>query len=327
VALSLSIIIVNWNVWDDLHECLVSIFSSSYSEEMEVILVDNASNDRSVVNTQIDFPRVKIIANSKNAGFSKANNQGLAIAKGEFVLFLNPDTVLAPNTLEKCIVAIRSDPGIGLLGCKIFYPDGRIQVECARNFPSLAALFWESFYLHMLFPKNRYFGKTMMTYWDHQDSRDVPCISGAFMLGPASLLKEIGGMDDSVFMFLDDIDLCYRIHEQGKRIYYLADVSILHKVGDSQKKYSAPLIGAIAEGLYIFFKKHHGALSASLCWFILLVQGAFRLPLSILLFLFTYLFPRLKPKLRKACNPVHHWYLLKWALASHRKRHRFGVTS
>ena len=201
----LSVIIVSYNVREDLRECLKSVYASEKSEGLQVIVVDNVSKDDTVQMVQQEFPQVELICNHENLGFPKANNQALAAARGTFTLFLNPDTVVMPDTLSTCVRYLREHADIGLLGCKVLYPDGSIQYECARNFPSLEAMVWEAFYLHMLFPKNKHFGKTLMSYWDHQDSREVPCLIGAFMLGRSLMLQEIGGMDESIFMFLEDM--------------------------------------------------------------------------------------------------------------------------
>jgi GT2 family glycosyltransferase len=313
MSITLSIIIVNWNVWDDLRECFESIFASSFSEEMEVILVDNASTDQSVVNTQSDFPAVKVIANSINVGFPKANNQALTIAKGEFILFLNPDTVLRPDTLSGCVSTLRSQKDIGLLGCKIRYPDGSIQYEGARNFPSLRSIFWEVFYLHMLFPKSSLFGEKLMGDWDHETSRDVPCLLGAFMMGRRSLLEDMGGMDESVFMFLEDVDMCFRIVKSGWRIHYLADFCVIHKSMQSQKKKKRPMTYENATARYEFFKKHYGSTMALASRLLLFLKGAVRLLISFFLLPISILFPGLLTKFRNAHTPIVQLDLLMWA--------------
>lgn len=312
MTMTLSIIIVNWNVWEDLQECLQSIYASNFLEEMEVILVDNASSDRSVENTQDAFPEVKIISNSINLGFSKANNQALAIAKGEFVLFLNPDTVLMQDTLFGCVSNIRSQKNIGLLGCKILYPDGSIQYECARNFPSLLSTLWSAFYLHMIFPKSEIFGEELMGYWDHMTSRDVPCLVGAFMLIRRSIALKLEGMDENVFMFLDDVDLCFRVKKEGWRIYYLADFELVHKSMKSQNILRLPMTSENATAKYEFFKKHYGLTAARICRLILLVQGVFRLMVSFVFLPIAFISPRLRKKLRNTHKTVVHWNLIKW---------------
>lgn len=313
MSVTLSILIVNWNVWNDLRECLESIFASSFAEEVEVVLVDNASTDGSVPNVRSTFPAVKVIANSANVGFPKANNQALAVAQGEFVLFLNPDTVLPPDTLSGCVSALRSQADIGLLGCKIRYPDGNIQYEGARNFPSLRTIFWEVFYLHMLFPGHPVFGEKLMGDWDHEASRDVPCLLGAFMMGRRSLLQDMGGMDESVFMFLEDVDLCFRTIKSGWRIHYLADYHIIHKSMQSQKKKKRPMTYENATARYEFFRKHHGPVMAMASRLLLLLKGVVRFLTSLLLFPVSLPFPRLQERLRNAHKPMVQLDLLKWA--------------
>ncbi len=307
----LSIMIVSWNVREDLCKCLGSIYASDFSDSLDVIVVDNASQDGTVEMIHQVFPNVNLITNSRNVGFPKANNQALAVAQGEFVLYLNPDTVVSPSTLSTCVQFLRENKDIGLLGCKVLYPDGSVQYECARNFPSLTTMIGEAFYLHMLFPKNPYLGRTLMGYWDHQDSRDVPCLIGAFMLGRRSVVQSLGGMDESVFMFFEDTDLCYRVKQQGWRVFYLANASVIHVSGQSQKRYSGQLEYSKAKARYAFFKKHVGTGRAISCWFILVIQGIFRLTMSLILFPIIRLFPWTKSWLRTAGTPSKHWALIK----------------
>ena len=175
-------------------------------------------------------------------------------------------------------------------------------------------MIWEAVYLHRLLPKNRRFGKTQMSYWDHEDSREVPCISGAFMLTRRSILTGIGGMDESVFMFMEDVDLCYRIGAAGWKVFYLSDVSIIHKGGRSQQSYARSLQPMNAEAKYTFFRKHSGLAAAEVCRLIFLVQSVFRLTVSLLLFPVIAAFPRTKGTLRGLWIVTDHWNLLQWAL-------------
>jgi GT2 family glycosyltransferase len=311
---SLSVIIVSYNVRDDLRECLTSVYAIDSADTLQVIVVDNGSKDGTVEMVQRQFPQVDLICNRDNIGFPRANNQALDHARGTFTLYLNPDTVVMRETLSTCVRYIREHPDVGLLGCKVTYPDGSIQYECARNFPTLEARIWEAFYLHMLFPRHRRFGKTLIGYWDHEDSREVPCLVGAFMLSRLTILKALGGMDESVFMFMEDLDLCYRVRTAGWKVFYLSDVAIVHKTGRSQKRYSGSLASTNAEAIYGFFKKHSTPTSARTCRFILLVQGLFRFTVSLVLFPVSYAFPRTRRRLRGACVPSGHWHLLKWAI-------------
>ena len=311
---TLTVVIVSYNVCGDLRECLRSVYTSEFDGGLQVVVVDNASSDDTTRMVREGFPRVDLICNDRNVGFPKANNQGMAIAKGAFILFLNPDTVVMPDTLSACVRFLRDHPAVGLLGCKVRYPDGAIQYECARNFPSLTTMVWEALYLHMLFPTNRYFGRTLMGNWDHEDSRDVPCVLGAFMLLPQPVLAALGGMDETVFMFMEDIDLCYRVGKTGRKVFYFADATIVHKAGRSQESYVGSLKPTNAEAKYAFFRKHAGAAAAATCRTIFLMQSMFRLTLSVALFPMVSAFPRTKRALRGSWVIGDHWQLLRWAL-------------
>jgi GT2 family glycosyltransferase len=314
---ALALIIVSYNVCRDLRECLTSVYASDFDEGVQVIVVDNASSDGTVDMIRNEFPAVDLIQNSGNVGFPKANNQGLSTARGDFTLFLNPDTVVMPDTLRACVRFMREHADVGLVGCKVRYPNGAIQYECARNFPALSTMVWEALYLHMLFPRNRRFGWTLMGDWDHEDSREVPCVLGAFMLARRSILDALGGMDESVFMFMEDLDLCYRVREAGWKIFYLADATIIHKGGRSQETYSGSLRATYAEARYAFFRKHFGPSAALACRAIFLMQSVFRLAVSLCLMPLVAAFPRAKRALRGAWAVGEHWHLLRWAL-----RHR-----
>ena len=316
MAPRLSIIIVSWNVCDDLAECLRSTFSGDVAgHDIQVIVVDNASTDNTIKMISTCFPAVQVIANPRNVGFAKANNQGLALAKGELVLFLNPDTIVMPSTLSTCADFVRKNASVGLMGCKILFPDGKIQYECARTFPTLRGMLCESMYLHMIFPWNPWFGRTRMSYWDHLDSRDVDCLVGAFMLGRRSVLNGVSGMDQSVFLGFEDIDLCYRIKKAGWRIFYLADVEIIHKMGLSRQKSRAPLVAIEGEARMAFFKKHRSQLSVIMCWLLLLWSGLFRTFVSLLLRPVVRLSPSTALRVGTAYKTKQHWTWVIWAIS------------
>jgi GT2 family glycosyltransferase len=313
MSTALSIIIVSYNACGDLCDCLRSIYDTSLLDDYEVLVVDNNSTESNSAAVGLHFPKVRLFRNAENIGFPRANNQALREAKGEYVLCLNPDTVLRQDTLSRCVAFMRENHDVGLMGCKVIYEDGSIQYEGARNFPSLRAMAGEIFYMHMLFPRSRVFGRSLMGYWDHRDSRDVPCLLGAFMLGRRSLLDEMGGMDESVFMFLEDQDLCYRVREAGWRIAYLADAEVVHKSGRSQKAYSGSLTFTKADALYGFYRKHRGAAAAFTCWLMLLTQGAFRFTVGLMLWPVGKRSPRLRRVLRGACEVRRHYDLMRWA--------------
>jgi len=232
----LSIIIVNLNTKNLLRDCLSSIYESDLRTKYEIFVVDNGSKDDSVKMVRANFPNVDVIANEVNLGFSKANNQAIKRCKGKYILLLNPDTVVNINTLEKMVSFMDNNKDIGILGPKIQYPDGNVQLTCARNFPDLLIEFFNVSKLAKIFPKNKLFGSYLMGYWNHLDSREVNLLSGACMLIKKEVFKDIGLLDESFFMFYDDVDFCYRAKMKGYKIYYYADTSIIHHGGASWKE-------------------------------------------------------------------------------------------
>lgn len=224
----LSILICSWNVRNDLERTLRSLFQRDQGLTTKVILVDNGSHDGTVDMVRERYPEVLIIANQANVGFAQANNQALARATGNYVLYLNPDTEVGEGTLKRCFQELAANPDVGMVGCRLLYPDGTIQYECARRAYRLGDLLIESVYLHRFFPDHPVFGRQLMGDWDHQESRDVEAISGAFMMLPRSLAQRLGGMATEVFLYHEDMDLCLRVWQAGYRVRYLAEVSTVH---------------------------------------------------------------------------------------------------
>ena len=231
--LLLSIVIVNWNSWDYLKKCLESIRQYVAEINVEVVVVDNASGDHSVANIQTFFPEVKLIALEKNYGFPKANNLGFAQTRGKYLLALNPDTEIKAGTLQLSLKFLEEHPEYGCVGVKSLHSSGEIQISCARKFPSLTGIVLQLMFLDKIFPKINLEYNMDMPAWDHQSSRDVDMIAGFYMMFPRSLYKEIGGFDERVLMFLEDIEYCIRIWDRGYKIRYLADVEIVHHGGKS----------------------------------------------------------------------------------------------
>jgi len=259
--MNLSILIVNYNTRELLQQCL-----SSLEQEMqragctyEVIVVDNASSDDSQTMVKQQFPWAVLVENSENIGFPKANNQVLKDCRGEFLFFLNPDTVVVPGSITSMMDFLNRHQEYGAVGPKITRPDGSIQLECACNFPDLWNMFCELTRLSHLFRQSPLFGRWRMTYWDHLDSRDVNCLLGAAIMMRRQIIDRIGPLDD--YMYIEDVDLCYRILEDGWKIRYLSAAEIVHYDGASRKGserfYQHYQIAWT--GLWYFFKKHKGA--------------------------------------------------------------------
>lgn len=229
----LSVVVVTWNVRELTLACLESVERESTAlggagAGVEVVLVDNASRDGTVEAVREAFPWVRVMANSENVGFPRANNQALEVARGRYILFLNPDTVVGPGTLEGCVAALEGDTGVGMVGCRLVYPDGQVQYEGGRRAYRLRHLLGEVFYLHMFFPRHRIFADHLMGDWDHLGRREVEAISGAFMMVRRDLAVELGGLPEDLFMYHEDLSFCLRVRGAGHRIVYLGDLETTH---------------------------------------------------------------------------------------------------
>lgn len=237
--IDISIIIVNYNVKELLEQCIRSIFTASSGLNIEVIVVDNNSFDGSLRYIQEKFPddkRLKLIESPVNLGFAKANNLGVKKAAGEFVLILNPDTILQEDTLQKTLKFYKDNPGTGAVTCKLILPNGKLDLACRRSFPTPSVAVYRILGLSKIFPKSRIFGKYNLTYLEENKTYEVDAIVGAFMLIKKSVYDEVNGFDEDYFMYGEDLDLCFRIKKAGYKIYYYPDTSIIHYKGESTKK-------------------------------------------------------------------------------------------
>ena len=280
--MKLSVIIVNYNVVHFLEQCLHSVFKAGARLEMEVIVVDNRSVDDSVEMVKQKFQQVKLIANTDNVGFSAANNQGLAIAQGEYVLLLNPDTVVQENTFDKVIAFMDSHADAGGLGVKMLDGKGVFLPESKRGLPTPAVAFYKIFGLAKLFPKSKKFGAYHLCYLDKDQVHEVDVLSGAFMLLRKALLDKIGGLDEAFFMYGEDIDLSYRIQLAGYKNYYFPDTRIIHYKGESTKKGSINYVFVFYRAMIIFARKHFSARHAKLFSALIHLAIYFRAFLAIL---------------------------------------------
>lgn len=199
-------------------------------------MVDNASTDGTVEKIKKSYPAINLIANEKNLGFPQACNQGLKQAHGDYLLLLNPDTELSFDTLNKCLSVMEKEPQIGLLGVKIKLPNGRVQLHGGRSFPNLFSLLCNSLGLDRAFASLRIFPSPDLPHWDHASNREVDMISGTFMLFRRQLYAEIGGLDETLPMFLEDMEFCWRAKKAGWRIYYYAETEIVHHTGKSSAR-------------------------------------------------------------------------------------------
>jgi N-acetylglucosaminyl-diphospho-decaprenol L-rhamnosyltransferase len=253
-----SIVVVSFNTVREVVACLESI-ERSVPLPHEVILVDNASADGTVAAVRARFPSVRLIANDDNVGFPKANNQALPLVRGEYVLFLNPDSELAPGTIERMVAALEGFPERAAVGPRVRKPSEFASRTCARRLPTLWTEFCDLLWLDRIFLHSRLTGWKYYEPWDRATDRDVECLLGAAMLCRTAQVRALGGFDESVPLYLDDMDLCKRLSALG-RLRYLSDVPLLHQYSVSTRKQPTPLIKRLGlQATYCYFVKHRGS--------------------------------------------------------------------
>lgn len=252
----LSIIIVNYNVKAFLEQCLMAIEKARHDLTVEIFVVDNASVDGSQAMVKRKFPYVHLIENHKNLGFSKANNQALRMAKGQYVLILNPDTLIQEDTLIILKDFLDNHPTTGAVGCKLINPDGSFQINSRRSMPTPWVAFTRIIGLSRVFPKSRFFGRYNMIYIDPDTEGEIDVLSGSLMLVRNDVLQKIGYFDENFFMYGEDIDLCYRIKKAGWEIFYTPATKAIHYKGESTKKSELSFVSNFYSAMLIFTHKH-----------------------------------------------------------------------
>jgi O-antigen biosynthesis protein len=248
----------------------------------EIIVVDNNSVDGSNQMLNEKFPEVILLANKKNLGFSKANNQGIRIAKGKFVLILNPDTILQEDTLQKCFQFMEEHSNAGSLGVKMIDGKGNFLPESKRSLPTPLVAFFKIFGLASLFPKSKTFGRYHLGYLDKDKIHKIEILPGAFMFIRKSVLDQIGLLDETFFMYGEDIDLSYRITQAGFDNYYFPNTTIIHYKGESTKKGSINYVVVFYKAMMIFARKHFSKKNARLFSFLINTAIYLRASVSII---------------------------------------------
>ncbi len=266
--MDISIIIVNYNVREFLNNALGSLYKAVQKFQSEIFVVDNASDDGSVELIQKNFPLVKLIANSNNAGFAKANNQALKQSSGKYILLINPDTIIQEDSINKLISFLEKNTHVGMAGCKILNPDGSLQLPCRRSFPAPWVAFTKTFGLSTLFPKSKLFARYNLTYLDENETYEVDAISGSFMMIRREVYEKIGGLDESFFMYGEDLDWCFRVSRAGWKVYYVPITSIIHYKGESTKRSNIDELRVFYNAMRLFVRKYHTG-SVLFEWFIL----------------------------------------------------------
>ncbi|MFN8436916.1 MAG: glycosyltransferase [Cytophagales bacterium] len=289
----LAVIIVNYNVKYFLEQALLTVYKASEHIHTHIIVVDNNSVDGSVQMIEEKFPEITLIANKENVGFSKANNQGILIADSEYILLLNPDTVVQEDTFTKCIQFLDNTPTCGALGVKMIDGKGNFLPESKRGLPTPEVAFYKLFGFSKLFPKSKTFGKYHLSYLSENETHEVEVLSGAYMMMRQDALLKAGVLDETFFMYGEDVDLSYRIIQAGYKNYYFADTSIIHYKGESTKKSSIKYIFTFYQAMLIFAQKHFTSKQASLLSFIVNVGIYFKIGVELIKQRISLLFPYL----------------------------------
>ncbi|HLN73569.1 MAG TPA: glycosyltransferase [Prolixibacteraceae bacterium] len=254
--MKLTVVIVNYNVKYFLEQCLYAALKAARKISSEIIVVDNDSVDGSCQMVEEKFPQVTLIANKDNVGFSKANNQAIRLAKGEYILLLNPDTVVQEDSFQKIVAFMDQTPDAGGLGVKMIDGKGRFLPESKRGLPTPEVAFWKMFGFASLFPHSKRFSRYHLGYLDNDKIHQIDVLAGAFMLLRRETLDKIGLLDEDYFMYGEDIDLSYRITLGGYKNYYFPETTIIHYKGESTKKGSINYVKVFYNAMIIFAKKH-----------------------------------------------------------------------
>ena len=278
-----SIVIVSWNTRDILRDCLRSVCDDAGPVSCEIIVVDNASADDSVEMVRREFPHVRLIENVENRGFASANNQGIAVATGRYVLLLNSDTIVLDGAIAKTVAFADAHPDAAVVGCRALNADHTLQPTCFM-FPSLFNMLLSSTYLYRLWPQSRLFGREQMTWWHRDDAREVDVVTGCFMLVRREALEQVGIMDEQFFMYGEETDWCYRFKKAGWKVLFMPVAEIVHLGGQSSKRVRVEMTVQLRLSILRFIRKHHGWAYHKLASLLVLLFFAVRVPVWLVLY-------------------------------------------
>lgn len=252
----LSIIIVNYNSKELLKNCVDSIYAQSMNIPFDVWIVDNNSSDDSLKAVETNYPQVNIIKNKENLGFAYANNQAILKTRADYILLLNPDTVVTDNALEKMVKFMKNNPDVGIAGCRILNEDGSLQLACRRSIPTPKVAFFRLTGLSKLFPKSKTMAQYNLTYLDPDETHEVDAVSGSFLMIRKSVIDDIGMLDERFFMYGEELDWCLRAKQNGWKVIYYPRAQITHYKGQCSKSNSRKAAFEFYRSMYLFHKKH-----------------------------------------------------------------------
>ena len=253
-----SVVIVSHNCKGPLQACLRSLEDERQLTPLEVILVDNASRDDTGYAVASEFPWVQLIVNRHNAGFARAINDGLRFTEGEYLLLLNPDTVVPTGTIARIVGELGRRPSVGMLGCKLVRPDGSFDHACKRGFPTVLTALYYFTGLARMFPDSPRFAQYTAAQLGIDETGTVDAINGAFMLVRRSAAEEVGGLDERYWLWAEDLDWCHRFWEEGWEVLYWPEVEVVHLKSASVGEHrSLRLNFAFHRSIWLFYAKHH----------------------------------------------------------------------
>jgi len=250
-----SVIVVSWNTRDILRDCLASVYAQTRHVSTEVIVVDNASTDGSPQMVERDFPQVRLIENADNRGFAAANNQGMGVATGRYILLLNSDTIVLDDAIDKTVTFADQHPRAAVVGCRVLNRDRTLQPTCFM-YPSVLNMLLFATCLNKLFPGSRFFGREQMTWWKRDDEREVEVVTGCFMLARRAAIDQVGLMDESFFMYGEETDWCFRFAQAGWKVLFTPQAEIIHLGGASSSRAANEMTLQLKAGVLQFICKH-----------------------------------------------------------------------
>jgi len=280
--IDVSVVIVNYNSFDLLRNCLSTVIKHTRNVNYEIIAVDNNSTEGEVDTITNEFENIILIKNSTNEGFGAANNKGLTIAKGKYVLFLNNDTIFFENSIKKVFDFAETLNENSIIGCILLNEDKSLQYS-VYDFPSLLNVFTSNFFLYSLFPKSKLFNKYHLMNRKINETTEVDVVTGAFLFGTKEKLKEIGGFDERFFFYNEETDLCYRFKQNGGKIFYYPKTAITHLKGGTAKKsgwfaYKNQSLSTIK-----FFQKHFSRFNLIVALILHYIGIFIRIPIFLLI--------------------------------------------
>ena len=258
LAMKLSIVVVNMNSIRFLRPCLRSVFEETERIDFEVIVVDNASTDGSCEMLAIEFPSARVIVNQENIGFAAANNQGIKASQGEYILLLNPDTEILDSAIEKTITFMAVHPNAAVVGCKLLFPDGRLQ-RSVGAFPCALNAFLEASFLYLLMPKTRLVSRRGFVYFDYSVEKEVDWVMGAYFMIRRSSIQELGPLDEQFYMYAEETDFCLRAKNAGREVWFVPAAKVIHHWG-GMSAVNRRVILWVHLSQHLFLQKHYSGM-------------------------------------------------------------------